>query len=117
MSIQRKKTHTVLFDPRVWVLLIAFVLFVIVARSFFMKDASQKATPAEPAVFVFFRQEVKPADMPSLLRSFGADTCELIGGGTHVFQCTGIKDPQAVLKKAQESETVFDALSQEAISQ
>ena len=81
-----------------------------------MGDAAQKAPEKKQAIFIFFRQEVKPSDMSSLLQSFGADGCTNIGGGTHVFQCTESSDPQAVLQKTQASDVVFDSLVQEAVT-
>lgn len=117
MSTLQKKGQSVWTDPRLWILLVAVGLFILVARTFFMGDASKKTPEKKLAVFIFFRQEVKPADMPSLLTSFGAEGCVTIGGGTHVFQCTESADPQAVLKKAQASDVVFDSLMQDAVTQ
>lgn len=113
MSNLQKKRHSVWADPRVWVLLVAFGLFIVIARSFFMGDAAQKTPEKKLAVFIFFRQEVKPAEMPSLLKSFGAEGCTNIGGGTHVFQCTESSDPQGVLQKAKRSDVVFDAMTEQ----
>ena len=114
MDFFKRKSHTAWSDPKLWVLGVAVILFIVVARRFFMEDAALKNTSSGTSYFIFFKQDTDLKTMPVLLKKFGAKNCETVGGGMYVYDCRST-DAEQVIQKAQAHEAVFDAMYKETV--
>lgn len=112
MKFLQKPSPSVFKNPALWFVLIGVFIFILLGRVFFMNDRAVE-TGNNHAILIFFRQDVQAAEIPGLLRQFGADGCVTIGGGTHVFECTDSQNPEEVLEVAGKHPKVFDTIYQE----
>ncbi len=114
MDFFKRTSRTAWSDPKVWALAIAVIIFMVIARRFFMEDASSKNISTGKSYFIFFKQETAPKEMPALLKKLGAKNCETVAGGLYVYECSST-DAEEVIQKAQTHEAVFDAMYKENV--